>query len=240
MEKLIYLLWSPPDREPEATRKQLLDEVAPRLLSLGVRGLSMNIDDPDAAAQAPVPPPEGEPQVVATVSLWLDCLDVRGPHETLLRDASADLAGYLVTESLYTDYGDNEFAEARDWPDGQRSPGVTLLTLMERPERLSSADWIAHWHGVQSPVSAAIQPRTRYVRNAVCRPVTAGAPPYEGIVEECWPSIGHLEDPMLFYCAKGSRETLKENINKMMESVTAFLDLNRIRTITMSEYLLKS
>ncbi len=223
MEKLIYLLWSPADREPDATRKQLLEEVAPRLLSLGVRGLSMNIDDPDAAAQAPVPPPVGEPQVAATVSLWLDCLDARAPHETVLRTASADLAGYLVTESLYTDYGDNEFAKPRDWPDGQRSPGVTLLTLMERPERLSHQDWIAHWHGVQSPVSAAIQPRTRYVRNAVCRPLTPGAPPYEGIVEECWPSIRHLEDPMLFYCANGSRDTLKENINKMMESVTAFL-----------------
>ena len=147
---------------------------------------------------------------------------------------------HLVTESLYTDYGDNEFAEARSWPDGERSPGLVVVTLMERPERMPYEDWVAHWHGVQSPVSAAMQPRTRYVRNAVVRPVTEECPPYKGIVEECWPSARHVEDPMLFYCANGSKERLKENINKMMESVTAFLELPRIRTITMSEYLLRS
>ncbi len=38
MEKLIYLLWSPEGREPDATRKLLLDEVAPALLKQGVRG----------------------------------------------------------------------------------------------------------------------------------------------------------------------------------------------------------
>ena len=45
---------------------------------------------------------------------------------------------------------------------------------------------------------------------------------------------------MLFYCADGSREKLKANIARMLESVTAFLDMDRIRTFTMSEYILKS
>ena len=111
-----------------------------------------------------------------------------------------------------------------------------MFTASKRPYE----EWVRHWHEVQSPVSAAIQPRTRYVRNAVFRPVTEGAPPYEGIVEECWPSARHVEDPMLFYCADGSAERMKENVEKMMASVTAFLDLDRIRTITMSEYLLKT
>ena len=109
-----------------------------------------------------------------------------------------------MSESLYTDYGQNEFAAPRGWPDGERSPGLVMVTLMERPPRLGYEEWVRHWHEVQSPVSAAIQPRTRYVRNAVFRPVTEGAPPYEGIVEECWPSARHVEDPMLFYCAVGS------------------------------------
>ena len=150
------------------------------------------------------------------------------------------MAGYLVTESLYTDYGQNEFAPERSWADGERSPGVTVVTLLERPQRLPVDEWIAHWYGVQSPVSAAMQPRTRYVRNAVTRALTDHAPPYAGIVEECWPSAEHVEDPMLFYCAGGSKDVLKQNIEKMMASVTAFLDLDRIRTVTMSEYLLKT
>ncbi len=240
MEKLIYLLWARNGQDCEAGRKLLLDQVAPAWLAKGARGLSMNIDDADADVPAPVPAPEGEAQIAATASLWLDCVDFRGPYEDVLADAGLRAAGYLVTESLYTDYGDNEFAAPRSWPDGERSPGVTIVTLMERPERLSREDWIAHWHGMQSSVSASMQPRTRYVRNAVARALAPGAPPYEGIVEECWPSAEHRADPMLFYCANGSKERLKQNVEKMMASVTAFLDLDRIRTITMSEYLLKT
>ena len=79
-----------------------------------------------------------------------------------------------------------------------------------------------------------------YVRNAVVRPITPVAPPIEGIVEEAWPSPEHMTDPMLFYCAGDDRELLKANLTAMLESVTAFLDLNELRSFTTSEYLLKT
>jgi hypothetical protein len=85
-----------------------------------------------------------------------------------------------------------------------------------------------------------MQPRIRYVRNAVVRPVTPDAPPYRGIVEECWPSPQHITDPMLFYCADGDAEVMQANLREMLASVTAFLDLDRLRSITMSEYLLRT
>ena len=72
---------------------------------------------------------------------------------------------------------------------------------------------------------------------AVVRGLTEGAPPLRGIVEEAWPSAEHVSDPMLFYLAEGDREQMKQNIARMLESVTAFLDLPEIRTVTMSEYL---
>ena len=64
--------------------------------------------------------------------------------------------------------------------------------------------------------------------------------PYLGIVDEAWPSGAHITDPMLFYCANGSKETMKANISRMLESVGGFLEMDRIRTVTMSEYFLKS
>ena len=45
---------------------------------------------------------------------------------------------------------------------------------------------------------------------------------------------------MLFYLADGSRERLRANLQRMLESVRGFLDLERIRSFAMSEYLLKS
>ena len=68
-----------------------------------------------------------------------------------------------------------------------------------KPERLSADEWYTHWYGTQTPMSTEIQPRIRYVRNAVARPLTPGAPAYQGIVEEAWPSAEHIVDPMLFF-----------------------------------------
>ncbi len=240
MEKLIYLIFSGPGGEPDAHRKTLLEECAPQLLALDPRGLSMNIDDSDSEVSTPVPWPADETPLVAQVSLWLDCQDRRGPFEQILAGVGDKLAGYLVSESLYCDYGGNRHAASRGWPDGRRSPGVLTVTLLEKPERMTHAAWLAHWHGVQSPVSEAIQPRTRYVRNEVVRALTPDAPPYRGIVEEAWPSPEHVTDPMLFYLAEGSKDRMKQNIATMLESVRGFLDLDRIRNQTMSEYLLKT
>ena len=240
MEKLQYLCWPTPGRTPAENAHVMLEELAPALLALDPRGLSMQIDDTDSQVPVPMPPPEDEPQPSALVSIWLDRYDDRAPYEDVLRAASDRVAGYLVLESLYTDYGGNEWSRHRNWPDGQRSPGVVMVTLLEQPERMTYDEWVAHWHGVQSPVSEAIQPRTRYVRNAVARPITPDAPPYLGIVEEAWPSAEHITDPLLFYCADGDEARMQANLKTMLDSVMTFLDLDRIRSITTSEYLLRT
>jgi hypothetical protein len=240
VEKLVYLLWARDGEDGDRLRDRLLREAAPRLLDLGAQRLTVSVADSDARVPTPVPAPPGEAPVAAEVSLFLDCYDRRGPGEAVLDDFAARKAGYLVSESLYRDYGGNRFSGPKDWPDGARSPGVMMLTLLERPARLARDAWIAHWHGVQSPVSEEIQPRTRYVRNEVIRPVTPGAPPWEGIVEECWPSGRHVTDPMLFYLGEGSEERMRLHVKRMLESVRAFLDLDRLRSYSMSEYLVRT
>jgi hypothetical protein len=240
MEKLQYLCWPRAGLSPAECGRIARDELAPALLALGPRGLSFQVDDADAQVPVPMPPPEGEPQPFLLASIWLDRYDDRAPYEAVLREVSDRIAGYLVTESLYTDYGGNAFGTRRDWPDGERSPGVVMVTLLRRPARMSVEDWITHWHTVQSPVSEAMQPRMRYVRNAVARAVTPDAPPIEGIVEEAWPSPEHMTDPLLFYCADGDPAVMQRNLAAMLDSVTAFLDLEDLRSFTTSEYLLRS
>ena len=241
MEKLVYLLWNQTGRADEAQAANLLGPVADALRTLELTGLSMDIaDDAAAAVNLPLPPPPDDPSPFALVSIWLDCHDDRAAVEAVLAPVADRLAGYLVTESIPTEYGDNQWAAARSWPDGDRSPGVVMLTLMEQPDRMSADDWYAHWYGVQTPMSTEIQPRIRYVRNAVARPLTPDAPPYRGIVEEAWPSAETVNDPMAFYRADGDDALLAQNMNTMMTSVGAFLDFDRIRLAAMSEYLLKT
>jgi hypothetical protein len=240
MEKLIYLIWGERGPDPDAVHRKLLEDVAPRLLEQGVRGLTVYVDDSDSAVPTPMPWPADEAPLLAEVALWVDCYDRRGPLEEILSEVGDRRAGYLVSESLYTDYGENRWGAPRDWPDGKRSPGVFMLTLLEQPDSMSYEDWIAHWHGVQSPQSEEMQPRMRYVRNVVVFPVTPDAPPYRGIVEEGWPSAEHIMNPDLFYCAGGSKETLRGNVSRMLENVQGFLEMDRIRSATMSEYLIKT
>jgi hypothetical protein len=241
MEKLVYLLWGTGDPgDGDSLRHRILTETAPRLLSSGARGLAVNIHDTAAAeAPSPVPTPPGEAPHGAEISVWLDSYDRREPVERHIVDLGHRSAGYLVVESLYEDYGTTPHAPPRTWPDGDRSPGVLTVALIHRPDGLAYRDWIDRWHGTQSPLSAELQPRTRYVRNEVVRSLTDDAPLVHGIVEEAWPSATHVADPMLFYKA-ATPEELTTNITRMLESVNACLDLSRLRSTTMSEYLVKT
>ena len=176
---------------------------------------------------------------MAQISMWLDSYEHRGPVEEAVAGLGLSWASYLVTESLYDDYGTTPYAGPRDWPDGDRSPGVLTVALIHRPEGLGYRQWITRWHGTQSPVSGELQPRTRYVRNEVVRSLTEGAPEIGGIVEEGWPSTAHVADPMLFFNAT-TPEELDVNVGRMIASVDACLDMARLRSSTMSEYLIKS
>jgi hypothetical protein len=237
MIKLIYLLWPRQPMEPAERRIRLLENCAPKLLESGARYLLVNIDDDFATV--PSPTTKLTDPFVAEVSIWVEDLTVRGALEGILLDADFDIAGYRVREHLYTDYGGNEHGAPRHWPDGVRSPGITSVTPLERPGRIPKDRWIRHWFNRQGPMSEKMQPRSRYVRNVVEEALTPGAVPYEGIVEESWPSAEHMTNPFVFYGARNRFELVK-NMAIMMKSVAAFLPIWKITSVTMSEYFVRS
>jgi hypothetical protein len=240
VEKLIYLVWLEPDTTRQDVADVMLGSVAPALLALGPHRLSMDLRDAESDIPAPVPTPPGEVPLHALVSIWVDAVDHRRPYEDVLAPVAAQLAGYQVVESLYTDYGSNQWSAPRHWPDGARSPGVLTVALLGQHPDLTFEEWITRWHTRISPITEAIQPRTRYVRDAVFRSITEGAPPFRGIVEEAWPSLTHVTDPMLFFCGDGDPDTMNAHITQMLEEIMAFTDLDTMRSVAMSEWLLKS
>lgn len=233
--KIVYLLWYPGDRERSSSI--LLDGCVPAILETGVERLVVYAADRESSMRPPAPKLHRGPPICGAVHVWSD--DVPADVEDLLAQADFSLAGYEVEETVYRDYGDNEHSGPRDWPDGTRSPGVVAVTLLERPRRLAREEWIRRWHGRMSPVSEEIQPRPRYVRNLVVKAVTPDAPPFEGIVEEAWPSRRHVRNPYLFF---GARNTIQLAVNtaRILGAVTSFLDLHRIRTTMMGEYFFRT
>ena len=232
--KRLLVLWAADELTRSERRAVLLTRGMPALLTAGAEQLSVLIADEHAAVRSPSPFPLLGRKPVALVNLWGSVPEAVAI--TTLAELGFTVASYRVDESIYRDYGDNDHAAHRDWPDGQRSPGVTAVTFMERPARLSETEWLRRWHERMSPVSESILPRTRYVRNHI-RQASAGAPSLAGIVEEAFPSPRHITQPMLFYGASGPL-SLVRNLLRILAAVTHFLTLWRIQTVVMSEYFI--
>ena len=237
--KLSYLLWSQVERTPQQRRVALLEECAPKILKTGVQGLQMNIADDLATTPSPAPTPPFTEPFIAQVNIWVQDEAERAGCEDILRAANFELAGYRVDEWLYTDYGENPHAQARDWPDGERSPGILAVNILRRPKRVPRDKWMRRWFGHQSPMSEWMQPRMRYVRNVVKDTITPGADWCDGIVEEAWPSGEHVTNQKLFYGAKNNLQLIK-HMGIMIKSVVGILNLWNITTVMTSEYIVKT
>jgi hypothetical protein len=240
MEKLVYLVWERPSRAGADLRTQFLDDIAPQLLGLGAHRLQIDLDDDRAEVETMVPIPADELPVRACVSLWLDAHDYRAPYEAVLGGAGVRRAGYLVTESIYKDYGGNAHSGPRTWADGERSPGITTLTVFDKPAGVDDETFFGHWYGHQSPMSEWMQPRARYVRNAVVRAITPGAPRYRAIVEESWPTLEHMTNLTTFFGADDAPDELGERIRIMLDSTKLLYDPATLRNYALSEYILRS
>ncbi len=172
----------------------MLGEVAAGLEGLGVRGLSVNLADELAAyaqgmriTQMPEPPS-------GTVSIWLDTALDRDPVQRLLEAACQRLTGYLVLESVPL-VNTTQIA-----PLGERTPGITTVAFLEKPEAMTYEAWLDQWQGRHTRIAIETQSTFLYIQNLIVRAVTPDAPPWCAIVEEGFPADAPT-DPMVFFAA---------------------------------------
>jgi hypothetical protein len=230
MEKLIYVVWKPDAVSIERFREELLGSTARKLIAAGARGLSVNLADNLAVPGLRITQ-TGEP-LSGMVSIWLDTALNRGPVETVLSTVTARLAGYLALESV-------PLVNTTDAsPLGERIPGLYNVALLEKPDFLTYDEWLQRWQGQHTSVAIETQSTFLYIQNVLVRPLTTAAPPWVAIVEEAFPAAA-AADPMIFYKAGGSPETLKEHQRRMMESCQQFIDFSRFETHPMSAYILQ-
>ena len=230
MEKLIYLIRDREDRDGADLHEQVLGEVVPALSAAGAERTSVHLADDDVTIAGPMPSPDGELPLRAAVAFWLPAHDRRRPAEDVLDGVGIRCDGYLVTESVWADFGELR-GSARGWDAGTRSPGLVTLALVHRNPVLDERTFREFWYDHQSPMSEHVQPRLRYVRNTVAHPVTRGAPPVDGIVVESWPSEEVVSDVVAFHNGDTG------NLTVMLDSVGTVFDMSRLRSVAMSEYL---
>ncbi|MBN1532448.1 MAG: hypothetical protein JXA20_07285 [Spirochaetes bacterium] len=236
--KVIFLLWE--DREIPRDQRPgiLLGRCAPMILAAGAEKLVCYIADRDSDVRGPSPKPLFEKLIDASVEAWIDPGAV-SRVSGILAGEGFRCAAYRVDESVYREYGGNRHMGPRDWPDGHRSPGIVSVNLLRRPAKIPRDEWITRWHTIMSPESEEIQPRGRYVRNAVTEILTPGAPVLDGIVIEAWPSPRHVSNPYLFYGASNPLQLVR-NMVRILKAVRSFLRVREVRTVMMSEYFVRT
>ena len=238
MEKLIYLVWERPSVAGDVLRDRFMADTVTALQDAGFERMEVFCDDDLAPIDGPAPAPPDELPLRLAVSGWLAAHDRRAPVEAALADLGVRRSGYLVTEAGWCAYGENGRRGQRDWDAGERSPGITTFSLVTRNPGLDPRTFRELWYGHQSPMSEDVQPRWRYVRNTVVHPVTPGAPPFDGIVHESWPSVDLVADPIAFHGGADDPTVGEENLRVMLDSVSQLFDLGRLRSVALSEYLM--
>ncbi|MSO86558.1 MAG: hypothetical protein EXQ71_03430 [Acidimicrobiia bacterium] len=234
MEKLVYGLWRQPDQDLGAMRSVLLNVVAPRLLELGVAGLRICVEEPIGRAYRVGAQPDGA-VLAASVSLWIDNYDDRAPHEEAIGAANAQSYGWIVAESVARGYG-----EQRSWPDGERSPGLSITTFFDKKDGVDDDTFYRIWHGEHTPLSFVIHPFWLYVRNQTLRAVTPGAPRVRGIVYEAVPHDEDMLDFTRFFGCASEPEKLMDQIAIVNNHMDTFGNRRDLQCVAMREWIFKT
>ena len=229
MEKLVYLSFPAAGFDGPGYRDQLLASTCPAILECaGVRALTVLTNDLQQEIPKPMLLLGDGASLGAAISVWVDSLDVRSSIEALIGADVERIEGYLVTESIPQARSD------RDWPNGERCPGVTHFTWFEKAEGVSDSDFYHNWFEVHTPFSFDLHPlRWEYIRNAVARPVTSDAPAIRAIVAEGFREIRDYTDPSRLF---GNEKVLKASA----EEAGDYANTEAMHALPMSEYILKT
>jgi hypothetical protein len=219
MEKLVYLLIGSAGAIPAGLDADLREATAVQALRLGARSVQVNVTDTTLGHPFGVEPEAGSEQILAAASFWVDAAEGSRVATTLPPvDASTGVwHGWLVCEA-------EPLVNRAHLPaaDG-RVPGFAQLVALRRPEHLSWSEWRRIWQGGHTSVAIHTQSSFRYVQNVVLRPLTAGAPPYVAVVEECFPSEA-ATDLHVFFDAVGDDARLARHMSAMSDSCDRFMD----------------
>ena len=230
MKKLQYVVRGPDHRPVEAFGADVQDRLGPRLLGRAPGRLKLTFTA-EAPPRLTVVPFRRTP--LALVSIWTedDGDGAAAEWAEVVRSAGLGaVGGYRVDEAYPRSY-------ERDWPDGTRTRGAGLLTLLSRKKGLGDDEFFRRWFDGHSPLSLRIHPLWNYVRNVVRATTVPGSPSLDGIVEEHFRRPDDLTNPARFF---GGPIWMLPNMVRVALDVQGFLDLRTLESWYVTEYWLKS
>ena len=138
--------------------------------------------------------------------------------------------GYSVEEAIPVAYEKN-------WQDGEKSPGVCLLTLFQKKKRITHETFLHRWHNSHTPLSLKIHPLWNYNRNVVTEKLHDSCFDWHGIVEEHFRTSSDLLNPVKFF---GHPLIMGYNMLRVYFDTKSFLDYKTIEPYLATEIHIKS
>ncbi len=230
MEKLVYLLQKKSAQNAETFGDQLLKEVPKHLLpNAGVRWLRVGISDSEVDEAKPLRQEQNPPVPDVLVTLGVADDYDRASIEAVLEKHTDCLMGYLVAET-------EPLTEAsRKAVSGERTPGMLQVAMFSKPSAQSHSTFLDIWLKSHTQIAIDTQSTFGYRQNAIVRPLTENATPFDAIVEEHFPEAA-MTSPHVFFDAEGDEEVFQKHLFMMMESCVRFIDFETINVVPMSEY----
>jgi hypothetical protein len=148
----------------------------------------------------------------------------------ILVNSDGYAGAYRVTEAVPVAY-------EKEWPDGELTPGVCLLTLFNRKKGLDRDTFIHRWHNSHTPLSLKIHPLWNYSRNVVDEFLVENSERFEGIVEEQMRTDRDLLNPFRFF---GNPLVIIPRMIEVYRDTKSFLDYNGIETYMAREVVVRS
>ena len=220
MEHLVSALWRPPTLDSDAVHRHVLDEWAPSALAdPGVEALTVFVADVDQGGY------RNGPDVVVVLGLG-------AAHDL---DAFPDRDALHAVASRFEVWrvaANNPKRYDRDWPDGTASPGVTMISLMQRSEGVSHAQFVRHWNERHTPLALRHHVGLwDYHQYAVRRAFTPGGASVDGIATLHFRTRADYEDE--FFDSDEGRAVI-------MADVDRFMRLDRSQAALATEHVLRS
>jgi hypothetical protein len=237
MVKYIYPVWKEAARTGDDFRDQLIQELAPGLLAIGaLERLRIAVADSvvSSASGKRMENLQTNPDGMISVYLQGDEDKIEGDKVRIdaAIEASVDRAScYQVREA------EPIKNIAHPAPSGERVYGLCQVVFLQRPARLTHAQWLEIWQGSHTQVAIDTQSTFAYRQNVIIQSCSEGAPELHAMIEESFPPEAMTSD-QAFYGVTND-EDLQSNMKAMLESCARFIDFDKIDVIPMSEYVFR-
>ncbi len=234
------LLWRSPQQPLEGFTQSLEPALAELLTELdsssdlqgeSAHEVTLNLADGPASPIERARDDGSHVGAVLTLRLPHGIAGDRAAHQTFelarrhVAPHTAHVDGYLLEVAVARDY-------ERDWPTGERSPGLKQISLIYKKPELTSEAFLRHWHLIHTPLALEVHPLWRYLRGVVTKALNEGAPPYDAIVELQFREAEDVTDLTRFYGGDIA------NMKRIGKDVASFIDLSTINIINTSERVL--